>query len=225
MQSQMQLQMQMPPISIHTNDKQFLLCMPAVITAEGYPGNGDDPHDPGGRTHAGIIQTEYNTYRLSKGLPTQDVYLATWDEVCDIYYSNYWLPSCVKVWSGVNQMLFDQSVNEGPGQGVKNLQKALNAYHDPGIVSAMLRTLRLRAGTLTVDGDLGPATLGVLEDLKDRRDFLTAYYNWDMNFYRQLRNWIYYGPGWTNRAKAIYAAAVLLYNLTNPVATTVFTRR
>lgn len=210
------LKLAIPPISVHTNDKQFILCMLPVITAEGYPGNGDDPHDPGGRTHAGIIQTEYDSYRVSVGKPKQDVYLASWAEVCNIYYENYWMPHCPTLWSGLNQMLFDQAVNEGPQQGVKNLQKALNAYHDPGIVSAMLRGLRLRTGTLTVDGDLGPATMGVLNGLKDRRDFLAAYFAWDMQFYRQLVNWVYYGPGWTNRANAIYKAAVALYNLSNP---------
>ena len=210
-----------PPISIHTDDKQFVLCLPPVIVVEGYPGNDDDPHDPGGRTHAGIIQTEYNVYRKSIGKPIQDVWLASWNEVCDIYYISYWLPWASQLWSGLNQMYFDQSVNQGPVQAARNLQKALNAYHDPGIVSAMLRTLRLKAGTLAVDGHLGPMTLGALNALNDRRDFLTAYYNWDMAFYHQLANWVYYGKGWSNRATAIYQAALKLFDISNPVKPTV----
>jgi lysozyme family protein len=202
----------MPPITIHTDDKQFCLCLPAIIVAEGYPGNSDDPNDTGGRTHAGIIQTEYDVYRQNKGLPTQDVYLASWDEVVDIYYISYWMPFCPLVWCGVNQMLFDQSVNEGPVQAARNLQRALNSYSDPGLAAAILRTLRLRSAALVVDGHIGPATLGVLNALNDRRDFLKAYYNFDISFYRQLTTWKFFGPGWTNRANAIYQAALELYN-------------
>jgi lysozyme family protein len=213
-----------PPITMHADDNQFVLCLPPIIIAEGYPGDGDDPHDPGGRTHAGIIQREYDIYRRSIGKPSRDVYLASWNEVCDIYYRSYWLPWCPQVWPGVNQMLFDQSVNEGPVQGARNLQRALNSYHDPGMTASILRTLHLRAGTLVVDGHIGPNTLEVLGALKDRRDFLKAYFDWDMSFYRQISGWIYYGKGWTARATAIYNAALLVYD-SHTVGSTVKPRR
>lgn len=211
--------MNMPVITLHTDDKQFVLCMPPIILAEGYPGDGNDPHDPGGRTHADIIQREYDIYRRSIGKPTQNVYMASWNEVVDIYYRNYWMPWSSQLWSGVNQMYFDQAVNQGPVRASKNLQLALNAYHDPGQVAAFLRMLHLRASTLTVDGHIGPATLEVLGALKDRRDFLKAYFDWDMSFYRQLSNWVYFGKGWTNRATAMYQAALKLFD-SNSVATT-----
>jgi lysozyme family protein len=212
--------MNIPLITLHTDDKQFVLCLPPIIVAEGYPGDDDNPHDPGGRTHAGVIQTEYNVYRRSIGQPIRDVWLASWNEVVDIYYRSYWMPWASQLWVGVNLMYFDQSVNQGPVRGAKNLQLALNAYHDPGWTAAILRTLNLRASTLIVDGHIGPATLGVLGALKDRRDFLKAYFDWDMSFYRRLSNWIYFGRGWTNRATAMYGEALKLFD-SSSVASTV----
>jgi Glycosyl hydrolase 108 len=38
-------------------------------------GDSNDAHDPGGRTHKGIIQREYDRYRRQKGLPLQSDYL------------------------------------------------------------------------------------------------------------------------------------------------------
>jgi lysozyme family protein len=202
--------MNMPPITIHTDDKQFINCMPIVIQWEGYPGDDDDPHDPGGRTHAGVIQREYNIYRQSKGLPVHDVWGATWNEVCDIYYISYWKPWCPQLWVGVDQMVFDQSVNQGPVRAAKNLQLALNAFHDPGVTMAMLRAVGLRAGVLVVDGHIGPATLLTLNTVKDRPAFLKTYYDWDMSYYRKLGNWARYGRGWSARAKSVYEHAVIL---------------
>lgn len=204
--------MNMPPITIHTDDAQFIVCMPIVIQNEGFPGNDDDPHDPGGRTHAGVIQREYNIYRKNKGLPTRDVWLASWDEVCDIYYISYWQPWCGKLWAGLNQMYFDQSVNQGPVRGAKNLQLALNAWHDPGTLNKALRAVGLRSGTLVVDGHIGPATLLVLNGINDRKSFLKSYLDWDMSYYRQLKNWYYYGRGWTNRANSVYQHALVILN-------------
>lgn len=194
------------PSSRYKNDKQFLLCLPLIITQEG--GNDDDPHDPGGRTSRGIIQREYDKYRKRHGLPVRDVWHADWDEIFDIYYGEYWLPWCPQIWHGLDLMVFDQSVNQGLSQAVKNLQRALNAYHDPGWTAAALRSVYLRSSTVTVDGRLGPATMLAINALYDHGHFLKAYFDWDMSFYRQLRNWARYGRGWKNRATSIYNSAL-----------------
>lgn len=198
--------MNIPAITIHTDDVQFLHCLPPVLVLEG--GNDDDKHDPGGRTSRGVIQREYNVYRRSKGLSIRDVWQADWVEIFDIYFTSYWMPWCPQLWVGVNQMYFDQAVNQGPVAAARNLQRALNSFHDPGWTAAALRATGLRAPTLVVDGHIGPQTLLALNGINDRLDFLKSYYDWDMSYYRQLANWWHYGKGWGNRAISIYNTAV-----------------
>lgn len=212
--------MSIPAIAIHANDVEFVVCLPPVMMWEGYPGNDDDPHDPGGRTHAGIIQTEYNAWRRANNLPLKDVWLASWDEVCEIYYQIYWLPWCPQLWRGVNLMLFDQSINQGLIQAVRNLQRALNNQHDPGVTARILRNIGLRSSLVDIDGHLGPLTLGALNALtvSGRKAFLDTYYTQDLDFYHQLKTWIYYGKGWTARALSIYQQATALLVASPPPA-------
>ncbi|WP_346656139.1 glycosyl hydrolase 108 family protein [Bradyrhizobium sp. dw_78] len=57
-----------------SENTRFAICLPFTLKQEG--GNSDDPHDPGGRTHKGIIQREYDKYRRSKGLPLRSDFLS-----------------------------------------------------------------------------------------------------------------------------------------------------
>lgn len=61
--------------------------LPVTLANEG--GKVDNPADPGGRTNQGVIQRNYDAWRRSQGLPTQDVYLMTDDER-DAIYRTYW---------------------------------------------------------------------------------------------------------------------------------------
>lgn len=204
--------MTIPAIDIHTDDKEFVRCLPPILVQEG--GNDDDPHDPGGRTSRGVIQREYNAYRDLKGLPHKDVWTASWDEIFDIYYVNYWLPIAKQLWAGCNLMYFDQSVNQGPAQAARNVQRAINNFADPSLSGRFLRAVHLKKGMVAVDGVVGVITLAALDKLRDNRDFLRVYFEQDMSFYHSLRQWARYGRGWSNRANAIYRQAVAFLQTT-----------
>ncbi|MGA7327480.1 MAG: glycosyl hydrolase 108 family protein [Rhodomicrobium sp.] len=98
-----------------------------VLESEG--GYSNDPHDPGGATMWGIIQSEYNLYRKSKGLQAKSVSLISTDECRAIYKSNYWdAVSGDLLPSGMDYCVFDFAVNSG-------VHRALSYLHgmDPDL--------------------------------------------------------------------------------------------
>jgi lysozyme family protein len=119
---------------------QFEACLPYTLIQEG--GNSNDLHDPGGRTHKGIIQREYDRFRRSKGLPLQSDYLMSDDEVREIYWTEYWLPHCPSIAPGLDLSFFDNCVNEGPLRAIVLLQRALG---------------------ITADGQWGPRTQAAVD--------------------------------------------------------------
>lgn len=83
------------------------------------------PSDPGGATNKGITQNTYNAYRAGKGLPARDVRLITDQEVEDIYYTRYWMPSgSNQLTSRLAMVHFDTAVNMGVGGASSLLQQA-----------------------------------------------------------------------------------------------------
>lgn len=199
----------MTPIQKPPLEEKFLNCLQIVLEVEG--GCSDDPHDPGGRTFQGITQREYDAWRKTLGEKPRDVCLADSRDILDIYYKNYWLPWGGRLWVGLDQMYFDQCVNQGRVQATKNLQRAVNNFDDPGWMSAAFRSLGLRDSAITVDGKMGPQTFEAVSHINGRRGFLATYYDQDMNFYRKLQNWYYYGRGWTARATKVYQRAMVLF--------------
>jgi lysozyme family protein/nucleoid-associated protein YgaU len=72
------------------------------------------PNDPGGATNKGVIQSTYNAYRASKGLPARDVRWIEDREVEDIYYKMYWIESgSDRLTSRLAMVHFDTYVNMG----------------------------------------------------------------------------------------------------------------
>lgn len=165
---------------------RFGICLPFTLKQEG--GNSNDPHDPGGRTHNGIIQREYDKYRRSKGLPLQSVYSASDAEVSDIYRNQYWLPHCPSLPPGVDLSFFDNAVNEGPFRATVLYQRALG---------------------VNGDGIFGPQTAAELAG-KNTRDVITRYGNERANFYRSLSTFKYFGHGWISRVNAIRDASLAM---------------
>lgn len=87
--------------------------------------------DKGGATRYGVIQVEYDFYRHNKGLPQQSVENILMPEVTDIYLNKYWLASkCDKMSDKLGVVIFDASVNNGPGRSIKFLQAAIGAKVD-----------------------------------------------------------------------------------------------
>lgn len=72
-------------------DLEYPQMLKFVLAREG--GYNNDKNDDGGETNKGITHTTYNSYRRSKGLPTQSVKYITQQEVEDIYYNNYYKAS------------------------------------------------------------------------------------------------------------------------------------
>jgi lysozyme family protein len=163
---------------------QFSVCLPLILKEEG--GNSDDPNDPGGRTSRGIIQTEYDAYRRSKGDALQSVYDATDAEVSDIYLNQYWLPYSPQMPAGVDLCYFDMAVNGGPVEAAKLLQKALG---------------------VAADGHIGLITLGALKAASPIR-VISGFSDQRTAFYRGLRTFKYFGKGWLTRVQTIEQAAL-----------------
>ncbi|MCZ0898938.1 hypothetical protein ON021_03335, partial [Microcoleus sp. HI-ES] len=88
-------------------------------------GFSNHPADKGGRTYRGVLQTEYNAYRYSRGLPPLDVTQMSEAELLEIY-KYYWDSSL----SGTMQpalaiVMFDTAVNFGINNSITFLQQAL----------------------------------------------------------------------------------------------------
>lgn len=157
-------------------------------------GNDDDPHDPGGRTSRGIIQREYDRYRALIGQPARDVWTATEDEVASIYRANYWdKMHCDQIQSGVDVVVWDAGVNSGVGQSAKWAQRAANA----------------QGKNLTVDGDIGPATIAALNAC-DPVKLINSMCDQRLAMLKGLKTWPRFGRGWTNRVVDLRKAALAL---------------
>lgn len=95
-----------------------------VLQREG--GYVNNPADLGGETNKGITHGTYDSYRRSKGLPSQSVKNISDDELKDIYYNNYYKAS------GADQLdnpqlglyAFDTAVNMGVGTAKSLLRQS-----------------------------------------------------------------------------------------------------
>lgn len=125
------------------------LMIDRVLEREG--GYVDHPLDKGGPTNKGIT---YETLKSYWGrTPTlEELRNLTTDTARDIYFDLYIVrPGFDKVGtSALRELLFDAAVNNGPGNAVKFLQRALN------------QTL---SEPLGVDGRFGQKTLEALDSL------------------------------------------------------------
>ncbi|HLO47925.1 MAG TPA: glycosyl hydrolase 108 family protein [Kamptonema sp.] len=88
-------------------------------------GFSNHPADKGGRTYRGILQTEYDAYRYSRGLPPLDVTRMSEAELLEIYQS-YWKGShAASMHPALAIVMFDTAVNFGISNSVTFLQQAL----------------------------------------------------------------------------------------------------
>lgn len=163
-----------------TATERFERCLEQTLKWEG--GYGNDPYDPGGATNFGIIQREYDAYRVRKGLPKQSVRYISRDEYRDIYRHSYWdevradeLPA------GVDLAVFDFGVNSGPTTAIKKLQLAV------GVVA---------------DGHIGQITLDAIEK-HDPDDIVSAVMEYRRAYLRSLKTFWRFGRGWMDRCDGI----------------------
>ena len=166
-------------------DTNFNNALQMVLQFEG--GYSNDPLDKGGATNKGVIQTVYDGYRISFGLPVQSVQQISDTEVRDIYYKRYWLVArCDKLPNGVDTVHFDTAVNAGPSQAAKFLQRAIGVKDD---------------------GIIGDVTLAKVNTL-DPKVVMKAYTNSRISFYIDLVvkdvTQIKFLKGWIKRAISFF---------------------
>jgi lysozyme family protein len=108
-----------------------------------WEGGAGHPADLAGKVYKGISQASYDTYRRNQKLPLQDVTKISDQEVEQLYYDMFWLPS------RANTMVlplavthFDTAVNFNVKGSFEFLQEAI--------------------GGLVVDGNFGPRSQAAL---------------------------------------------------------------
>jgi lysozyme family protein len=174
------------PAHVPLNPKlsNFQKCLPLLLEHEG--GNDDDPRDPGGRTSRGILQSEWDVWRLSHpGLPA-DVFQAPQDQVEAIYKQKYWdVLRCDELPSGVDYAVFDYGVNSGNSRAAKALQRLVGA---------------------DVDGEIGPRTIGAASPV-DPKTLVEQVCDQRLAFLQGLPTFATFGRGWTRRVSEVRATA------------------
>jgi len=163
----------------------FLTALSFVLDHEGRV-DENVPGDPGGATHWGVTQADYNQYRREHGLPILSVFKATEGEVDALYAAHYWAPIHGDTLPyPLALALFDSAVNVGLGRAVVWLQQTLG---------------------IEADGAFGPTTLAAAQNyiakhgavplasaILTRRD---AYYNTIGAPGKSLHKFL---GGWLNR--------------------------
>lgn len=172
------------------DDPAFERCLPDTLKEEGpdaanlrdLRNYSNDPHDRGGATMDGIIQREYDRWRIKEGLPTRWVKLIDPQEVRTIYRAEYWLPNCPRLPAGLDLCLFDTNVNNGVHAGTLLLQRALGK---------------------TADGIFGPETnlacVALKNDANATHLAIAKFYRVRRAYYLSLADARYFGGDWLRR--------------------------
>jgi len=163
----------------------FTQSLKYVLQSEG--GNDDDPADHGGRTSRGITQREYDAWRREKGQPTLDVWKAPQADIVAIYHDEYWGSLCDSLPPGVDYIVFNNNVLDGPSRSAKLLQQALG---------------------VTPDGRIGPITREAIKNANGL-DLIKKLSAASAAFYRALHQ-PRFTQGWLNRVAFVQKNAVAM---------------
>jgi lysozyme family protein len=172
----------------------FIDCLPVILRSEG--GFVDDPQDPGGATNLGITLDTLSRW-LNQTASVEEVKALTSADVAPIYQALYWnVAHCGDCPSGLDLMVFDEAVNQGPGRAVCTLQAAVG---------------------VTADGLFGPATAAAV-DAADPIATINAIAAARNAYYRSLTNFPRFGHGWLNRVQTTTDAAIAMVHAAAPAA-------
>ena len=158
---------------------RFEDCLAVILEEEG--GYADMPGDPGGATNMGITRATLAAWR-GHAVSKDEVISLERDEAAAIYRKNYWEAICGdELPVGLDLALFDDAVNSGPRQALRDLQRALDVAAD-GVIGPVTRAALEAQSPVEVIAALGAA----------RRARLQA-----------LPNFSRFGRGWTRRIQRI----------------------
>lgn len=170
-------------------EHNFEYCLLTMLRSEG--GYSNHSRDPGGMTNLGVTKAVYDEFNGTDA-DEEKMRSLTEKDVRPIYHQNYWSKcKCDDLPTGVDLMVFDIAVNSGPGRAGKILQRVVGA---------------------TVDGGIGPQTLGMVEKM-EAQDIIRAMQLEREDFYRSLPTFDAFGKGWLNRNKHTADAASEMENL------------
>ena len=111
-----------------------------MVTLRFEGGFSDDPADPGGATNLGVTHAVWEAWCVERGIPVKPMRDLTPADVAPLYEHRYWQPArCREMPLPLALIHFDCAVNSGVGQAARLFQ---------------------RAAGVTVDGVLGPISLG-----------------------------------------------------------------
>ena len=158
-------------------------CFALVLKNEG--GYVDNPADPGGATNLGCTKATWEAW-VGHPVTKDDIKALTPNDVMPLYKAKYWdtikgddLPE------GVDYAVFDFAINSGPSRAAKALQSVLS---------------------VTVDGQIGSATLRALETANPR-EVATAVCEARLAFLQSLPTYGTFGKGWSRRVAEVEQTA------------------
>lgn len=159
-------------------DERFWRCDALVDRWEGGDRFTDDPRDPGGPTKHGITRSTLSAWR-KQDCTADDVEALTAEEAGQIRRALYWNKVCGdQLPAGLDLMLYDCAINEGPGTAARVVQWCLGVDAD-GLI-----------GPVTLSGiHLWPDPVGLIRKASDRR----------RTIYRGLSGFPVFGNGWLAR--------------------------
>jgi lysozyme family protein len=159
----------------------FETCFDLMLAHEG--GYVHHEKDPGGRTNHGVTQRVWEEW-LGRPVSEKEMRALTPMMVKPLYKRKYW-DACRAddLVAGVDYVVFDVSVNSGPGRAVKFLQSCVG---------------------VTVDGGFGPATLAaVKKSEEDPARLIELYCAKRLEFLQSLKTFETFGKGWSRRVQEV----------------------
>jgi lysozyme family protein len=165
-------------------EDNFKDCVKVTLGIEG--GYVDNPNDPGKATNLGITIGLLSQYE-GKQATDEDVRNLTVGEALQIYRSVFWDKcQCDKMPKSIALVVFDAAVNSGPRRSIEWLQHALG---------------------VSVDGAIGPQTLGKLEEANLAEVVHEATAD-RLNFMMKCVDWEEFKNGWSARVDHICKLAL-----------------
>jgi lysozyme family protein len=167
-----------------TPNDRFTRCEAVILKWEG--GLVDNISDPGGVTNHGVTMRALQTY-LGRTVTPAEIINISPQLVSAVYRSEFW--NAVRgdeLAAGVDLMMFDGAVNQGPAGIIQQAQTALG---------------------LTEDGVIGPMTMAAIT-AKPSTSFISALSLERERNYRLDPKFNVFGRGWLNRLDNITALSL-----------------